>query len=68
MAFDQVGEEARSLPYSDKNLSYEPSNVSDERASFDLRLQAVPSDYRDIVQAMYANPVRNKLAATGGGQ
>ncbi|WP_339616518.1 1-acyl-sn-glycerol-3-phosphate acyltransferase [uncultured Gilvimarinus sp.] len=68
MAFDQVGEEARSLPYSDKSLSYEPSNVSDERASFDLRLQAVPSDYRDIVQAMYANPVRNKLAATGGGQ
>jgi len=67
MAFDQVGEEARSLPYSDKSLPYEPNNVTDQRASFDLRLQAIPSDYRDIVQAMYANPVRHKLAATGRG-
>ncbi|WP_049723669.1 1-acyl-sn-glycerol-3-phosphate acyltransferase [Gilvimarinus polysaccharolyticus] len=67
MAFDQIGEEARLLPYSDKSVPYEPNNLIAARANFEARLQAVPADYRDIVIAMYANPVRHKLAATGCG-
>lgn len=66
IAFDQGSEEARSLPYSDQAIPFEPGSLTDERASFDVRLQSIPSDYRDIVKAMYANPVRHKLAATGG--
>ncbi|MDO3388285.1 1-acyl-sn-glycerol-3-phosphate acyltransferase [Gilvimarinus sp. SDUM040013] len=62
-AFDAEGEEARSLPYSDKNVPFEPGNVREERAAFDLRVGSVPSEYRDIVLEMYANPVRNKLKA-----
>lgn len=62
-AFDAQGEEARSLPYSDKSLPFEPGNLREERAAFDLHVSAVPSEYRDIVLEMYANPVRNKLSA-----
>jgi 1-acyl-sn-glycerol-3-phosphate acyltransferase len=68
MAFDQIGKEARSLPYSDQALPYEPSQLSAERASFDRRLQAIPAEYRDLVWAMYANPVQHKLAAAAQGQ
>ncbi|UTF61482.1 1-acyl-sn-glycerol-3-phosphate acyltransferase [Gilvimarinus sp. DA14] len=62
-AFDAVGGEARSLPYSDKAKPFEPGNLSQARASFDLHIASVPSEYRDIVLNMYANPVRNKLKA-----
>ncbi|MDO3382916.1 1-acyl-sn-glycerol-3-phosphate acyltransferase [Gilvimarinus algae] len=64
-AYEQTGGEARSLPYSDKKRPFEPGNLRDERASFDLHIGATPSEYRDIVLGMYANPVRNKLKAQG---
>lgn len=62
-AYEASGGEARSLPYSDKRLAFEPGNLREERAAFDLHIANIPSDYRDIAVAMYANPVHNLLKA-----
>lgn len=62
-AYEARGGEPRALPYSDKAQPYEPSDLREERARFDLHIAGVPSEYRDIVLDMYANPVRNKIKA-----
>jgi hypothetical protein len=35
--------------------------VAEKRQQFELRMQAIPSEYRDLALAMYANPVLSKL-------
>jgi hypothetical protein len=49
------------VTYSDKKIPFVAENLAEQRQVFDLRMMAIPSEYRDIVLAMYANPVVSKL-------
>lgn len=49
------------VKYTEKNIPFVPEKIAESRQQFDLRLQAIPSEYRDLVLAMYANPVLSKL-------
>ena len=51
------------LAVGESGRSFDAAEEPDARTHYDLRLQAIPSEYRHIVTEMYANPVRNKLAA-----
>ncbi|MDO6747434.1 1-acyl-sn-glycerol-3-phosphate acyltransferase [Gilvimarinus sp. 1_MG-2023] len=62
-AYDALGNEARSLPYSAQGLPFEPGNLREERAAFDLHVASIPTEQREILLEMYANPVHSKLNA-----
>lgn len=47
--------------YSDKNIPFVPEKLGEQRQQFELRMQAIPTEYRELVLAMYANPVLSKL-------
>lgn len=47
--------------YSDKNVPFVPEKLAEQRQQFELRMQAIPTEYRELVLAMYANPVLSKL-------
>ena len=47
--------------YTDKNIPFVPEKLADQRQQFELRMQAIPAEYRELVLAMYANPVLSKL-------
>ncbi|ARU29695.1 1-acyl-sn-glycerol-3-phosphate acyltransferase [Cellvibrio sp. PSBB006] len=47
--------------YSDKNVPFVPEKLGEQRQQFELRMQAIPTEYRELVLAMYANPVLSKL-------
>ena len=47
--------------YSDKNIPFVQEKLGEQRQQFELRMQAIPTEYRELVLAMYANPVLSKL-------
>lgn len=47
--------------YTDKNVPFVPEKLAEQRQQFELRIQAIPTEYRELVLAMYANPVLSKL-------
>ena len=49
------------VSYSSKNLPFTADTLPDKRSVFAARIQAIPAEYRDLVLAMYANPVLSKL-------
>lgn len=50
------------INYSEKHLKFIPEDLVPEHRAFKLRMAAVPAEYRDIVLAMYANPVVSKIS------
>ncbi len=47
--------------YTEKNIPFVPEKLAEQRQQFELRMQAIPAEYRELVLAMYANPVLSKL-------
>ncbi len=60
-AYEKLYGELPPMTYSDKQLPFDPSRESVARVSFEHRLQTVPEACRDIVLAMYANPICSKI-------
>jgi len=50
------------INYTEKNIPYDSSVLIEEKAAFVARMDAVPSEQREIALAIYANPVVSKLA------
>ena len=48
--------------YTEKNIPYDPSVLTEQKAEFLARMDGIPAEYRDFALAMYANPVVSKLA------
>jgi hypothetical protein len=61
MAYQQLHGKVPAVDYTSKHLAYNPDDVTEKRAAFDARLLSIPAEHRDIVLAMYANPVVGKL-------
>jgi len=53
---------APAVNYTEKNIPYDPSSLSEQKAEFLARMDSIPAEYRDLALAMYANPVVSKLA------
>lgn len=49
------------VSYGADNTPYDPTAVSEARASFEARMAAIPKEHRDIALGIYANPVVSKL-------
>lgn len=60
-AYQTLNGQAPAVNYSAKQIPFDAAALAEERQAFDLRMAAIPSEYRDIVLAMYANPVVSKL-------
>lgn len=60
-AYQMVYGKVPDVRYSDKNIPFAPEKLAEQRQQFETRLQAIPAEYRDLVLAMYANPVLSKL-------
>lgn len=60
-AYQMLHGQAPAVNYSAKQIPFDAAALAEERQAFELRMAAIPSEYRDIVLAMYANPVVSKL-------
>lgn len=60
-AYQMLHNQVPKVNYSDKQLPFNPDKLVAERQAFELRINAIPSEYRDIALAIYANPVLSKL-------
>lgn len=60
-AYQMLHAEAPAVNYTEKNIPFDSSVLKDQQNRFELRMQAIPSEHRDIALAMYANPVLSKL-------
>lgn len=47
--------------YTEKNIPFSLDGLEQEQQSFEQRLEAIPAEHRELVLAMYANPVLSKL-------
>jgi len=50
------------LTYSDKHVRFDINTMSQEKAMFDQRIQAMPTEVRRYALNAYANPILQKLA------
>lgn len=60
-AYEMLYGQVPKVHYTDKNLPYDPAKLVGEREVFEARINAIPSEYRDIALGIYANPVLSKL-------
>ncbi len=49
--------------YTDQQTPYNPEALAQQKAEFVARIEALPSEQRDIALGIYANPIVAKLAA-----
>jgi 1-acyl-sn-glycerol-3-phosphate acyltransferase len=47
--------------YTEKNIPFNDADLAQERQEFEQRLETIPTEHRELVLAMYANPVLSKL-------
>ncbi|RYZ86193.1 MAG: cytochrome C oxidase Cbb3 [Moraxellaceae bacterium] len=50
------------VTYTEKQIPYDPKFLTEKKAEFVERMNAIPEEQRDIALAIYANPVISKLA------
>jgi len=62
-AYEMLHGKAPQVDYSAKNIPFDGNQLQEDRALFEARMHEIPSTYRDIALAIYANPVVSKLAA-----
>lgn len=60
-AYQMLHGKTPKVNYTDKNIPFVPEKLAEQRQQFEARLQAIPAEYRELVLAMYANPVLSKL-------
>ncbi len=60
-AYQMLHGKTPKVNYTDKNIPFVPEELAEQRQQFEARLQAIPPEYRELVLAMYANPVLSKL-------
>lgn len=61
-AWQMLNGEVPEVNYSERHIPFDPSALGEQRQAFELRMAAIPSEYRPIALEMYANPVSAKLA------
>lgn len=61
LAYETLNGDLPPLTYTDKQLPFDSGAAGAAKAAFEQRLQVMPESCRDIVLAMYANPIRSKL-------
>jgi len=62
IAYEMLYDKVPKVNYTDKHIPYDPSVLADKINLFNARIASFPKEQRDIVLAIYANPVVNKLA------
>src|SRR5690606_2018707 len=60
-AYEMLHGKTPKVNYTEKNIPFVPEKLAEKRQQFEARIQAVPAAYRELVLAMYANPVLSKL-------
>jgi 1-acyl-sn-glycerol-3-phosphate acyltransferase len=60
-AYEMLHGKTPKVNYTEKNIPFVPEKLAEKRQQFEARIQAVPAEYRELVLAMYANPVLSKL-------
>lgn len=60
-AYQMLHGEVPRVNYSEKNIPFVPEILAEQRKNFELRISALPEEQRELVLAMYANPVLSKL-------
>lgn len=60
-AYEMLFNQVPNVKYSDKQITYDPAALLEEKAAFVSRMQLIPEDHRAIALAIYANPVKSKL-------
>lgn len=60
-AYEMLHGKTPKVNYTEKNIPFVPEKLAEKRQQFEARVQAVPAEYRELVLAMYANPVLSKL-------
>lgn len=60
-AYEMLHGKTPKVNYTEKNIPFVPEKLAQKRQQFEARVQAVPAEYRELVLAMYANPVLSKL-------
>lgn len=60
-AYQMLYGEIPAVNYSDKNIPFIPAALPEQHKYFEARIQAIPAEQRELVLAMYANPVLSKL-------
>jgi len=53
--------------YSERDIPFDEQREAEAKAALQQRLDAIPERYRDIVLAMYANPINSKLELQNSG-
>lgn len=60
-AYEMLHGKTPKVNYTEKNIPFVPEKLAEKRQQFEARIQVVPAEYRELVLAMYANPVLSKL-------
>lgn len=60
-AYQMLYQQVPTVHYSSARVPFDPAPLEDQRRAFELRMAAIPSEYRDIALEAYANPVVSKL-------
>lgn len=60
-AYEILYQKVPAVKYSEKQIAFDPTTLTEEKAAFVERMQAIPEEHRDIALAIYANPVKSKL-------
>lgn len=60
-AYQMLHGKAPKVNYTDKNIPFVAEDLREKYQQFELRMQSIPTEYRELALAMYANPVLSKI-------
>ena len=61
IAYEMLHGKVPKVNYTHQQIPYNPSSVASKKAEFIWRMNAIPTEHRDIALSIYANPVVAKL-------
>ncbi len=61
-AYEMLHGKVPAVNYGADNTPYDPAKLGAEKAEFEMRMNQIPSDQREIALGIYANPVVSKIA------